>query len=270
MSIAKTRAFGSSSKSMSSSTVSSFWKEQASETVPGNASRQQRRISCAPIDSTSASEAAGSPPRSTSFSVSPRSPRRSVSSGITSSGGMLPRLTVGPKCLTNQAWRPSSAPRRRCRRGRRSCAISSIEPGAHLAGRRKMPAVPPSRASVITFQAPASSSSLIHCDPLVRREHDLGVLRADLGEDGEVAREVGDQLELALARDVDRPVGDLDVREAELLEPRSCTRRACPARRRPRRTCRRSRRACSRSTSSLRSRFCVTYAVPQPSLTMSM
>ena len=27
---------------------------------------------------------------------------------------------------------------------------------------RKMPAVPPSRASVITFQEPASSSSLIH------------------------------------------------------------------------------------------------------------
>ncbi len=46
---------------------------------------------------------AGSPPSSTSFSVSPRRPSRSVSSGMTSSGGMFPRLTFGPKCLTNQA-----------------------------------------------------------------------------------------------------------------------------------------------------------------------
>src|SRR5882724_6523334 len=40
---------------------------------------------------------------STSFSVSPRSPSRSVSSGITSSGGMFPRLTFGPNSFTNQA-----------------------------------------------------------------------------------------------------------------------------------------------------------------------
>src|SRR5260221_8164979 len=40
-------------RSMSSSTASSFWKEQASETRPGNESRQKRRISCALIDSTS-------------------------------------------------------------------------------------------------------------------------------------------------------------------------------------------------------------------------
>src|SRR5438477_318138 len=57
--------------------------------------RAQRRLVAA---------AAGSPPRSTSFSVSPRRPRRRVSSGITSSGGMLPRLTFVPKCLMNQAW----------------------------------------------------------------------------------------------------------------------------------------------------------------------
>ena len=79
----------------------------------------------------------------------------------------------------------------------------------------KIPAVPPSRASVITFQAPASSSSLIHSHPLVGAYSTVGVLRADLGEDGEVTREVGDQLELALARDVQRAVGDLDVGEAD-------------------------------------------------------
>src|SRR5262249_42270326 len=51
--MAKTRAFGSSSKSMSSSTDSSFWNEQASDTLPGNVSRQKRRISGAVSDSTS-------------------------------------------------------------------------------------------------------------------------------------------------------------------------------------------------------------------------
>src|SRR5689334_16565683 len=38
---------------MSSSTDSSFWNEHASETFPGNESRQKRRISCALSDSTS-------------------------------------------------------------------------------------------------------------------------------------------------------------------------------------------------------------------------
>ena len=84
---------------------------------------------------------------------------------------------------------------------------------------RKMPAVPPSRASVITFQAPASSSSLIHSTHWYGREDDLGVLGADLREDGEVAGEVADQLELLVARDLDRAVGDLDVGEAVLDEP---------------------------------------------------
>src|SRR5580765_3891640 len=52
-------------------------------------------------------------------------------------------------------------------------------------------------------------------DPLVSAVLDGRVLRADLGENGEVAREVGDELQLAVARDVDRPVGDLDVRETK-------------------------------------------------------
>src|ERR1700756_5261372 len=38
---------------MSRRTDSSFWNEQASETLPGKVSRQKRRISCAPSDSTS-------------------------------------------------------------------------------------------------------------------------------------------------------------------------------------------------------------------------
>src|SRR3954447_20380633 len=38
---------------MSRRTVSSFWNEHASETLPGNVSTQKRRISSALIDSTS-------------------------------------------------------------------------------------------------------------------------------------------------------------------------------------------------------------------------
>src|SRR5207253_794148 len=56
-------------------------------------------------------------------------------------------------------------------------------------------------------------------DPLVGSEHDFCVLRAHLGEDGEVARQIRDQLELALPRDVDDAVGDLDVRQPECLQP---------------------------------------------------
>src|SRR4029077_4365749 len=40
--------------SMSSSTLSSFWNEQASETSPGNASRQRATVSSALIASTAA------------------------------------------------------------------------------------------------------------------------------------------------------------------------------------------------------------------------
>src|SRR6266571_448270 len=56
-------------------------------------------------------------------------------------------------------------------------------------------------------------------DPLVGRVDDLLVLRADLREDGEVAPELVDQLELALARDVEGAVRDLDMREALIGQP---------------------------------------------------
>src|SRR4051812_43202432 len=49
---------------------------------------------------------------------------------------------------------------------------------------------------------------------------DRRILRSDLRQNGEVAGELRDQLELALARDLHRPVGDLDVREPEVAQPR--------------------------------------------------
>src|SRR5207237_3357636 len=92
--------------------------------------------------------------------------------------------------------------------------------GAHAAGRVE----DPSRAAFASFRDhfPGTGIELLlePSHPLVRRVFHGRILRADLGEDGEVAREAGDQLELALTRNLDRPVGDLNVREAELCDPR--------------------------------------------------
>src|SRR5215210_3058915 len=93
------------------------------------------------------------------FSVSPRSPRRSVSSGITSSGGMLPRLTDGPNSFTNHACDALFGASKTTLSVPTAAAISPISSVRMPPPESKMPAVPPSRASVITFQAPASSSS---------------------------------------------------------------------------------------------------------------
>src|SRR3954468_21706079 len=68
------------------------------------------------------------------------------------------------------------------------------------------------RAGLLLFAQP------LH--PLVRGEDDVAVLRPDLRQHREIAGEVLDQLELALARDLDRPVGDLDVRQPEVAQPR--------------------------------------------------
>src|SRR5262249_5929267 len=56
-------------------------------------------------------------------------------------------------------------------------------------------------------------------DPLVGRVDDLGVLGTDLREDGEVARDLLDQPQLALAWDLERAARDLHVREALLAQP---------------------------------------------------
>jgi hypothetical protein len=79
----------------------------------------------------------------------------------------------------------------------------------------KIPAVPPSRASVITFQAPASSSSAA-TRPFVA-PYSTDESSSPPREDGEVAGEAGDQPEVP--RDVHGPVRDLDVRETEVGEP---------------------------------------------------
>src|SRR5919201_300979 len=93
------------------------------------------------------------------------------------------------------------------------------EPGAHLAGR----AVDPGRTAFAAFGDHFPSAPVeLFLDPLhpeVRRVVDVRVLRADLRENGEVLCKLRDQLELALARDLERAVGDLDMREALIREP---------------------------------------------------
>ena len=181
-------------ETMCTSTDDCFCHEHVRQSLsPNSAYAQRRTLLGAGIASKSTLRQLecrrGSPPSSTSFSVSARSPRRSVSSGITSSGGMLPRLTFGPKCFTNHA----------CERLRRRLEdqVADVDrvddlvdqPGAHLAGR----AVDAGGAALAALgdHLPGAGVELLldPLDPLVRREDDLGVLRADLGEDGEVARE---------------------------------------------------------------------------------
>jgi hypothetical protein len=88
------------------------------------------------------------------------------------------------------------------------------ETGAHLAGR----AIDPGSAALAAFRdhlpGPGLELFLDPLDPEIWGVVDVGVLRPDLREDDEVLREVGDQLELALTRDLERSVGDLDVGEA--------------------------------------------------------
>src|SRR5262249_13103368 len=55
--------------------------------------------------------------------------------------------------------------------------------------------------------------------PEIGSDVHVGVLRPYLRENREIACEVGDELELPLAGDLDRAVGDLDVREAVLRQP---------------------------------------------------
>src|SRR5437879_6239444 len=93
------------------------------------------------------------------------------------------------------------------------------EPGAHLAGGPEDPGG--AALARLGDHLPGACRELLldPLDPLVGREDDLGVLRADLGQDGEVACEIADQLELAIARDVDGAVRDLDVVDPEAAQP---------------------------------------------------
>src|SRR5215471_15676502 len=205
---------------MSSSTDSSFWKEQASETRAGNASRSAPRISGASIPSQSSSGSWGR--LATEQHLLERVAPEPESEGLQRDhlvGGDVPDVDVGAEVLDE----PRLARLRRRLEdelGEGDLVDDLVDEACpHLSG-RPVDAGGPAFAP-LGHDLPGAGLELLldPLDPLVGGVDDLRVLRADLGEDGEVAREVGDQLQLALAGDVDRPVRDLDVGEAVLDEP---------------------------------------------------
>ena len=75
---------------------------------------------------------------------------------------MFPRLTSGPSALTNHACAAFVGASKMTFAGSTAAAISAISSVRIPPEESKIPAVPPSRASVITFQAPDASSSRSH------------------------------------------------------------------------------------------------------------
>src|SRR5579859_212047 len=238
--MAKARGSGSSSKSMSSRTDSSFWKEHASATRPGNSLSTCSTTRCAGQDSTSAGRlccCSGAGEADTFADAAPSSLRDWLAAkehllqGVAAQAEPQrlewddlvgrdvaevdvraevlhePRLTLLGRRLPDQALE-------------RNGVLDLVdETRAELAA-RPVDAGGAALAALGDHAPGARVELLAHpLRPQVRRDVHLGVLRAHLGEDDEVAREVGDQFELALARDLDRSVGDLDVREAVMLEP---------------------------------------------------
>src|SRR5947209_17494990 len=205
---------------MSSSTLSSFWKEQASETLPGNASTQKRRISSAVSDSTSGG---------------------SCNVGVVAKEHLLQRVAAEtePQRLERDDLVRRDVPevhgsaerldeprlrglRRRLEhdvRGADDIGDLLDQVGAHASA-----AVEDAGGAALARlgdHLPRAGGELVVQPgrPLVDRVLDRRVLRPDLGQHGEVACEVCDQLELALARDLDRAVRDLDVRQTEVVQP---------------------------------------------------
>src|SRR4051812_24625687 len=216
--MAKTRAFGSSSNNMSSRTDSSFWNEQARATRPGNSSSTSFTTRWAGHVSTSA----GSCRLATEQHLLQRVASQAEAQCLERDHLVrrdVAEVDVGPEMPDEPglALLGGRLPDQGVERNRVLDLVD--EPGAQLAARP----IDAGRAPLAALgdDAPrARVELLLHpLDPEVRRDVHLGVLRADLREHGEVAREVGDELELALARDLDRAVGDLDVRESVLGQP---------------------------------------------------
>ena len=185
-------------------------------------------------------------PSSTSLRVSARSPRRSVSSGMTSSGGMLPRLTSGPNLRTNHACEAFVGASKMMSAG--SIVVDDLvdQAGAHLAG-RPVDAGGAALAALGDHLPGAGVELLAHpLDPLVRarRRPPRPWSRPRRGRRSPAP---GRRSARACARAGGRSSRPRPRRaRGGSRSASSCTRRACRARRRPRRACRR-RRPASRS-----------------------
>ena len=204
---------------MCTSTDDCFCHEQVRQSRSPNSSYAQRRTSSAGMVSTSGSCRLGVAKQHLLQRVG-RAAR-----GGASRAGSLPRAGCcrgSRRARTASRTRPGSpwsAPRRAGRRGR---PRGRSRRRGRCASRRsggRCPAVPPSRPSVITFQAPASSSSLIHST------HWYGAKTASASFEPTSERTVKSRAKSAISsslrsrgRSIDA-VGDLDVRHAELAEP---------------------------------------------------
>src|SRR6266550_7949919 len=187
---------------MSSSTASSFWKEQASDTRPGKRSSTKPSTSSAVITSTSAGSCrlAAKQDLLERVAAQPESERLERDDFL---GRDVPEIDVRPEVLDE----PRLARLRRSLedeiRDRDLVGDLVDQPGTHVA----VLAEDPGRAALTCLRDHLPrAGALLFLDPfhpLVRRVDDVGILRPDFREHGEVTREIGDQFELLVARDVE-------------------------------------------------------------------
>src|SRR5690349_17152072 len=203
---------------MSSSTDSSFWNEHARATRPGNSPSTYSMTRWAGQVSTSA----GSCRLATEQHLLQRVASQAEAQRLERDdlvGRDVAEVDVCPEVLDEPglALLRGRLPDQRLERDGVLDLVD--ETRAQLAAR----AVDAGRAALAALgdDTPGSRVELLlhPLHPEVRRDVHLGVFRSHLREHGEVAGELGDELELAVARDLDRAVRDFDVREAVLGEP---------------------------------------------------
>src|SRR5436305_5918544 len=207
-----------SSETMCTSTDDCFCQEHVRQSRSPNSAYAQRRTSSAGIVSTSGSCRLGVAKQHLLERVAAQAePQRLEWDDLL--GRDVPEVHVRPELLDEPGLR--GLRRRLEDQVLDGHLVHDLvdETGPHLAVRAVDPGGPALPA--LRDHLPGARRQLLldPFDPLVRGVDDLLVLRADLGEDGEVARELLDQLELALTWDVEGAVRDLDVREALLDQP---------------------------------------------------
>src|SRR5438094_26770 len=209
-----------SSATMCTSTEDCFCQEHVRQRRSPSSAYAQRRMSSADMASKSSSGRGGA--LAIEQDLLQRVAAQAEAQGLQRDdllGRDVPEVHVRPELLDEPGLRGL--------RGRLEDELRDVDlvrdlvyqPSPHLAVRP----VDPGGAALAAFgdHLPGTRFELFldPLDPLVGRVDDLLVLRADLGENGEVTCELVDQLELALARDVERAVRDLDVREALVGQP---------------------------------------------------
>src|SRR5712691_6520428 len=123
----------------------------------------------------------------------------------------VPEIDGGPELLDEPRLRGLGRRLEDDVLGRHRICDLAEELGAHVAGLAEDPCG--AAFACLRDHLPGARVELLAQPPrpFIGGELDVGVLRPDLGENDEVARELLDQLQLALARQLDDAVRDLDV-----------------------------------------------------------